>query len=350
MSWVRYDDQFYSHPKVISARARDVASIALHVLANTWSETTKQPGFVPVDAPEFLIGNRQRGRRLAKILEDVGLWDAVDGGWMFHDKADYSAPSVRSEAEAVGGQESLSDKRRRAAKASWERRRQGAQDTANRDAHAMQTDASAQASAMQTDASAMHPVPGLEALASEELRSSKQSAPPEPAPDGGARARRTGAKTPNLAGHGDGRTRIIDVGTSAVLEEPPRASHIGNELLREHLSSYAYTQPTEVQRWSGRAIDRALADGTDPRHIQDGLRMLREAQSAGDDVGPGLLPKFIDRAIRGVGPGTSARRASRQSRGDRQADAIAALKAELAGEQPARQTSFFPHVIEGETA
>ena len=39
MAWVRYDDRFHDHDKVATLRgsSADVAALALHVLANTWT-------------------------------------------------------------------------------------------------------------------------------------------------------------------------------------------------------------------------------------------------------------------------------------------------------------------------
>lgn len=90
MSWVRYDDGFHDHLKVMEARDRDPGSLALHLLANTWSARSKRPGFVPAVVPRQLVG--AKAKRWADILVESGLWHAVEGGWEFHDWADYAAP------------------------------------------------------------------------------------------------------------------------------------------------------------------------------------------------------------------------------------------------------------------
>jgi hypothetical protein len=96
MSWVRYDDGFYSHPKVGAVIHDDPGALSLHVLANTWSCQQKRPGFVPTHQPAVLVGNKTRGAKWAALLERHGLWDRVDGGWEFHDHRDYRESSKRS--------------------------------------------------------------------------------------------------------------------------------------------------------------------------------------------------------------------------------------------------------------
>jgi hypothetical protein len=97
MSWVRYDDGFDSHPKVTAVVAEDPGAVALHTLANTWSSRQKRPGFVPSHQPGVLVG-KARGKRWAALLERHGLWDAVEGGWEFHDHADYRENRKRTTA------------------------------------------------------------------------------------------------------------------------------------------------------------------------------------------------------------------------------------------------------------
>jgi hypothetical protein len=111
MSWVRYDDGFYSHPKVGAVIHDDPGALSLHVLANTWSCQQKRPGFVPTHQPAVLVGNKTRGAKWAALLELHGLWDRVDGGWEFHDHSDYRESSKRS---TPGTPADLSEKRRAA--------------------------------------------------------------------------------------------------------------------------------------------------------------------------------------------------------------------------------------------
>lgn len=76
MTWVRYDDAFHAHPKVLEAKAQDPGCIALHLLCNTWSADSKMAGIVTLGAIVSQAGTKQRGVKWARILVDVGLWHA----------------------------------------------------------------------------------------------------------------------------------------------------------------------------------------------------------------------------------------------------------------------------------
>lgn len=129
MSWVRYDDAFYSHPKVTAVIAEDPGAIALHALANTWSNTTKRPGYVPAHQPGVLLADKRRGSRWAALLVKHGLWhrrgDECDtcieqcrewpeheDGYVIHDWHRYRAPD--RDRTTPGTPSDLSEKRRQA--------------------------------------------------------------------------------------------------------------------------------------------------------------------------------------------------------------------------------------------
>ncbi|MFJ5532385.1 hypothetical protein [Streptomyces sp. NPDC093261] len=112
MAWVRYDDNFHCHPKVTAAVYEDPRAIALHVLALTWSNAQKRPGFVPSHQPGILLADKQTGKQMAAILVSVGLWEETEGGWLFHDHDKYRAPA--RDRTTPGTPAELSEKRRAA--------------------------------------------------------------------------------------------------------------------------------------------------------------------------------------------------------------------------------------------
>lgn len=132
MAWVRYDDQFPINAKVTAVVVEDPGALALHVLANTWSNTTKTPGYVPAHQPTALLYDRGLAEKWAEILVRSGLWhirgqecdackeeyaglskiQANPGGWVFHNAKTYQAPA-RDRATA-GTPAELSEKRRAA--------------------------------------------------------------------------------------------------------------------------------------------------------------------------------------------------------------------------------------------
>lgn len=86
MSWFKVDDGFWSHPKTLSLGA---PALALWVRAGSWSCQQLTDGFIPEPALTMLGGAKKSADELVR----VGYWDATDGGWLFHDWADYQEAS-----------------------------------------------------------------------------------------------------------------------------------------------------------------------------------------------------------------------------------------------------------------
>lgn len=111
MGWGRIDDAFDDHEKVLALLDFDegIAAIGLWTLCFTWAHRNtrkrgKTPGLLPSTLPRRFVG--ARGRELAALLVDAGMWDEVDDGWMIHDFADYlpdkEVSAARSEAGKKG--------------------------------------------------------------------------------------------------------------------------------------------------------------------------------------------------------------------------------------------------------
>lgn len=60
--------------------------MGLWVIALSWSAGQLTDGFIP-DVMLPALGGRAVD---AKALVQAGLWEVVDGGWIFHDFADYN--------------------------------------------------------------------------------------------------------------------------------------------------------------------------------------------------------------------------------------------------------------------
>lgn len=104
MAWARYDDELAMNHKVGALMAYGVsgpAALGLHLLANTWARHNGTAGFVPAHQPGLLVGEAKLGRKLAALLEAVGMFDHADDGWMIHDFNEFSDPNDdgRSAAE-----------------------------------------------------------------------------------------------------------------------------------------------------------------------------------------------------------------------------------------------------------
>ena len=124
MSWVRYDDGFHEHDKVLPLRAECVEALALHILANCWTSRSDRPGFVPAHLPVLLIGDREKADLWCKALVKVRLWRKARGGWEFVNHEKYRASAKR---QTPGTPTDLSEKRaeagRKGGKAAQQRKR-----------------------------------------------------------------------------------------------------------------------------------------------------------------------------------------------------------------------------------
>jgi hypothetical protein len=178
MAWVRYDDQFHNNAKVTGVVVEDAGAIGLHTLANTWTNTQKHKGFVPVHQPGALICDKVRGPQWADLLVKYGLWHRVDDlcpaceeeyadlpegldGFVFHNAREYRPPE--RDRVTPGTSAELSEKRRAAG-------RKGGQASAKKRDELKQRQAK-QAGAQASQANGKH----IEAPA---------SAPSDPAQDG----------------------------------------------------------------------------------------------------------------------------------------------------------------------
>ena len=111
MAWIRLDDQFATHPKLVT-----VGPVAAWLWACGLSYAARYltDGFIPTKALDCLGASDEEYEipmKMARRLEAVGLWDPVEGGWQIHDYLDYQ-PSrdeveeqreQRREAGKIGG-------------------------------------------------------------------------------------------------------------------------------------------------------------------------------------------------------------------------------------------------------
>jgi hypothetical protein len=112
MPWVRIDDQFADHPKIVAAGP--LASW-LYICGLTYASRLLTDGFIPAGQVRKLadVSNAQK---LADSLVRVGLWDVAEGGYAIHDYLEYN-PSrtktlatreARAEAGSLGGKQKAS--------------------------------------------------------------------------------------------------------------------------------------------------------------------------------------------------------------------------------------------------
>lgn len=108
MSWVRLDDQFPNHAKIMSVGSD---AFRLHVTAMCWAANQLTDGAVPV------VATRQLGWFCADLgrsiteLETAGLWDAMPDGWRIHDYLDYNPSREQVVKERTEAKERMRNKR-----------------------------------------------------------------------------------------------------------------------------------------------------------------------------------------------------------------------------------------------
>lgn len=118
MSWVKIDDQFPYHRKVIAA---GLEGRALYITALCYTAHQLTDGFIPesvMPVLEVLSGVANVKQTASKLL-DVCLWDACENGYMIHDYLDYNPTKeeviktreARKDAGSYGGTRSAQAKR-----------------------------------------------------------------------------------------------------------------------------------------------------------------------------------------------------------------------------------------------
>jgi hypothetical protein len=91
MGWFPVDDQMSFHHKIVTAGN---AAIGVWVRAGAWSKAHGTGGFIPLPMAKSL-GSRSEIKRLV----DVGLWEDVLGGFLFHNWAGYGSNETPEEEE-----------------------------------------------------------------------------------------------------------------------------------------------------------------------------------------------------------------------------------------------------------
>ncbi|MBN7792515.1 hypothetical protein [Microbacterium esteraromaticum] len=91
MPWFKVDDGFHGHPKVIGL---SLSAVGLWTLAGTWSAQYLTEGRVPAGMVRRFGGASED----VSELVDAALWHEVDGGYEFHDWAEYQPDAASTQA------------------------------------------------------------------------------------------------------------------------------------------------------------------------------------------------------------------------------------------------------------
>ena len=94
MGWVRLDDGFANHPKLVAVGA---TGMAMFVAGLCYCSRYLTDGFIPQAQVKLLINIRDSSNVAARLV-GAGLWEPAEGGFAVHDYLVYN-PS-RRDAEA----------------------------------------------------------------------------------------------------------------------------------------------------------------------------------------------------------------------------------------------------------
>lgn len=105
MPWVKLDDRFPDHPKLLRLGDDYDACLSLHIRGLCYCAANLTDGFIP---SRTFLGHEAVSAKLA----EVGLWCACDGGYLIHDYLEYNpsreqaieTAAARSEAGKVGAE------------------------------------------------------------------------------------------------------------------------------------------------------------------------------------------------------------------------------------------------------
>ena len=115
MAWIKIDDQFRDHPKVLAAGP---LACWLYVCGLTFAGQYLTDGHIPTTMLRKLA-DVDNAQELADRLVAVGLWEETDGGYQIHDFTEYNPTreevrgvrAARAEAGRRGGLNSAASKR-----------------------------------------------------------------------------------------------------------------------------------------------------------------------------------------------------------------------------------------------
>jgi len=93
MTWIKLDDNFADHQKILSVSDR---ALRLHINALCWAARSMSDGEIPATVLPALRGTA----KIAAELAGAGLWDTTSrGGWAIHDYLEYNPSREALEAD-----------------------------------------------------------------------------------------------------------------------------------------------------------------------------------------------------------------------------------------------------------
>lgn len=101
MTWLKKDDKYPEHRKI---RRLSDGAYRLHDTALCWAAKDETDGLITFE-DLFEMQHGKRLKRYVNDLEDAGLWESVQGGWLIHDFLHYNPSHEQLEAERAANRE-----------------------------------------------------------------------------------------------------------------------------------------------------------------------------------------------------------------------------------------------------
>ncbi len=115
MAWFKVDDQLAFNSKVMLAGN---SAMGLWVRAGSWSSAQLTAGFIPHHMANAMA-NAMATACESDALVSAGLWDEVDGGYQFHDWADFQPDAEAEKQKRKATAEARSAAGKAGAEARW---------------------------------------------------------------------------------------------------------------------------------------------------------------------------------------------------------------------------------------
>ena len=110
MTWVRLDDGFAAHPKVVGL---DDRAFRLHICALCYAGQHLTDGAITSQSLRFVgeLAQISYPGAIAKRLVSAGLWDAIEDGYEIHDYLRYNSAKADVERERAAARDRMARRR-----------------------------------------------------------------------------------------------------------------------------------------------------------------------------------------------------------------------------------------------
>lgn len=117
MAWVRIDDQFTEHPKLVEAGP---LAVAMQMAGLCYANRQLTDGLLPRKiVARFMpsvcfdpeTGEEITWKDVARRLVEIGVWDEVDEGYLIHDYLEYQPSRAEVEAEREAARQRMAELR-----------------------------------------------------------------------------------------------------------------------------------------------------------------------------------------------------------------------------------------------